>query len=91
MNKIKRFILYIILVMEVKVLNIKQITKDFVKQKLSESDKLSKIQINDYLDILSAINKEQFVYNIDTPNGEYLLYITSKPSHINFYKNNKNE
>lgn len=77
--------------MEVKVLNIKQITKDFVKKKLHSSKKLSKIEIDDYLDILSAINKEQYVYNIDTPNGEYLLYVTAKPSNIKFYKKDDKE
>lgn len=72
--------------MDVKILNIKQVTKEFVKKKLSEPEKLSRIEIDDYLDILSAINKEQYVYNIDTPNGEYLLYVTTRKSNINFYK-----
>ena len=73
--------------MDVKVLNINQITKDFVTEQLQNSDKLSKIEIDEYLDILSALNKKKHVYNIDTPQGEFILYITAKKSHIKF--NNK--
>ena len=72
--------------MEIKISNINQITKDTVRNKLSESNKLSKDEIDNYLDILSTINKKQFVYSISTQYGEYILYITAKPTNINFNK-----
>lgn len=72
--------------MEVKVLDIKQITRDFIKKQLHDSENLSKKEIDEYLDMLSAINKKQFVYNINTPQGDFILYITAKPSIINLKK-----
>lgn len=70
--------------MDVNILNIKPVTKKMVNKKLSEYNNLSKNEIDECLDILSAINKNQFVYIIDTPNGDFVLYITAKPCNVKF-------
>lgn len=44
-----------------------------VLDKLNNS--LSKEEIDEYLDIISAINEGQSVFNLITNKGEYLLYV----------------
>ena len=51
-----------------------QITKEMALKELSKSYRLSKEEIDEYLEIITAINDGQTVYNLITNNGEYLLY-----------------
>jgi hypothetical protein len=73
--------------MKMNVLYIEEITKDDAENELYSSNKLTSTQIDEYLDVLIALKDGQFVYNILTPKGYYLLYVTAKPSTIT--KNNK--
>jgi len=66
--------------MKVKVLDLSQITKEVVLEKLSESNTLDLDQIDEYLDILSAIKDGMIVYNISTTAGDYILFITASQS-----------
>jgi len=61
--------------MKVRILELSQITKEIVTSKLSEKN-LDLDMIDEYLDILSAINNNQSVYNISTTEGDYILIIT---------------
>lgn len=58
---------------EEEILSIKLLTKDMIINDLKLD--LSKKEIDEYLDILSAINDGQFVFNVITNNDEYLLII----------------
>lgn len=66
--------------MNIKILNLTQITKEIALSELESSEKLETAQIDEYLDILSAINRNQFVYNMSTSNGDFILYITARES-----------
>jgi len=57
-----------------RVLSSEEITKDIALKEIKNS-KLSKDEIDEYLDIINAINKGQFVYNVSTEEGDYLIYI----------------
>jgi len=69
--------------MKLNILDINEMTKDIVNTELYNSGNLTQSQIDEYLDILTALKNGQYVYNITTPNGQFLLYVTSKPSNIN--------
>ena len=68
------------IIMKVKVLDLSQITREVVLEKLSESNTLDLDQIDEYLDILSAIKDGMIVYNISTTGGDYILFITANQS-----------
>lgn len=57
------------------VLKSEEITKEMALKVLSKSCELSKEEIDEYLEIITAINEGQFVYNLTTTKGEYLLYV----------------
>lgn len=57
-----------------RVLSSEEITKDIALKEIKNS-KLSKDEIDEYLDIINAINKGQIVYNVSTEEGDYLIYI----------------
>lgn len=58
------------------IINTEEITKSIVVKELTESvNDLTKEEIDEYLDILCAINCGESVYNLITNKGEYLLYI----------------
>ena len=61
--------------MKTKILNSKEITKKIALNELSYASILHQDEINEYLDIISAINNDEIVYNITTNKGEYLLFI----------------
>lgn len=56
------------------ILGSEQITKDSILEQFKLPD-LSKDEIDEYLDIITAINNGQLVYNISTNNGDYLIFI----------------
>lgn len=60
--------------MDLKLYSSELITKDMVMKELSNSE-LTQDEINEYLDIISAINEGQQVFNISTNRGDYLFYI----------------
>jgi len=66
--------------MKVKILDLNQITKEIALDKLSESNTLNLDQIDEYLDILSALKDGMIVYNISTTAGDYILFITANQS-----------
>jgi len=55
------------------IIKSEKITKDMALYELSNND-LSKDEIDEYLEIITAINEGLYVYNLTTTNGEYLLY-----------------
>lgn len=57
------------------ILNSEKITKEMAIQELYVSKKLSQSEIDEFLDIISAINSGQSVYNVTTDNGNYLFFI----------------
>ena len=57
------------------VLKSEEITKEMALKELSKSCELSKEEIDEYLEIITAINEGQVVYNLTTTKGEYLLYV----------------
>ena len=57
------------------IIKSEEITKEMALQELSKCSQLSKDEIDKYLEIISAINEGQFVYNLTTTKGEYLLYV----------------
>jgi hypothetical protein len=61
--------------MKMKILSSEKITKKIVYKELSCSTILTKEETNEYLDIISAINNGESVYNLITNKGEYLFYI----------------
>ena len=61
--------------MKTEILNSELITKEMVVNELTFSGDLSKEEIDEYLDILCAMNCGDSVYNLTTNKGEYLLYI----------------
>lgn len=66
--------------MKVKILDLNQITKEIALDKLSQSNTLDLDQIDEYLDILSALKDGMIVYNISTTDGDYILFITASES-----------
>ncbi len=60
--------------MKPEILGFEKISKYIAIKELCTC-KLSKEEVDEYLDIISAINGGQTVYNLITNNGEYLLYI----------------
>jgi hypothetical protein len=60
--------------MKTEILNSERITKEIVLTELN-NENLSKEEIDEYLDIISAINEGQFVYSITTNIGEYLFFV----------------
>jgi len=62
--------------MKTEIINSEQITKEIVIEELTYSVcDLTKEEVDEYLDILCAINMGDSVYNLTTNKGEYLLYI----------------
>lgn len=61
--------------MKTEILSSEEITKDMALKELSKSNLLSKEEINEYLEIIIAINDNQQVFNITTNKGEYLMFI----------------
>jgi len=66
--------------MKVKINDLNQITKEIALDKLSESNTLDLDQIDEYLDILSALKDGMIVFNISTTAGDYILFITANQS-----------
>jgi hypothetical protein len=60
--------------LKTEILKSEEITKDMAINELS-TYVLNQSEINEYLDIISAINKGEKVFNLTTNKGEYLLYI----------------
>jgi len=60
--------------MKTEILNSQEITKDIALTELSNIN-LSKDEVDEYLDIITAINDNQKVFNVTTNKGKYLLYI----------------
>lgn len=56
-----------------KILSIEEITKEMALIEISASD-LSHEEIDEYLEIIFALNHGQQVYNLTTNKGDYLLY-----------------
>ena len=56
------------------ILNSEKITKEMAMYDLSTL-KLSHDETDEYLDIISAINDGQTVYNVTTDNGNYLFFV----------------
>jgi len=56
------------------VLSSVEITKDIALNELTNSA-LSKEETDEYLEILAAINEDHRVFSIETPEGEYLIYV----------------
>jgi hypothetical protein len=56
------------------ILNSEKITKEMAIHELYVSN-LSQNETDEFLDIISAINDGQSVYNIITDNGNYLFFI----------------
>ncbi len=61
--------------MKTEILNSEEITKENAIFELSQSEFLSKDEIDEYLEIITAINDGQKVYNLITNKGEYLLFV----------------
>lgn len=59
--------------MKTEILYSEEITKEIALEILS-SGELSKEEINEYLDVIVAINRGENVFNLITNKGEYLLY-----------------
>lgn len=62
--------------MKTEILNSERITKEAVLKELN-NENLSKEEVDEYLDIISAINEGQFVYIVTTNIGEYLFFVNS--------------
>lgn len=60
--------------MKTEVLKSELIIKDTILNKL-DNKLLSQDEIDECLDIISAINDEQEVFNLTTNTGEFLLYV----------------
>ena len=60
--------------MDTEIINSEKITKEQVLNELN-SENLSKEEINERLDIISAINDGHFVYSVITNIGEYLFFV----------------
>ena len=63
--------------MKTEILNSEEITKEIALNELYNTN-LSKEEVNEYLDILTALNSGMLVYNILTNKGEYLLFVEGK-------------
>lgn len=61
--------------MKTEILSSEEITKDMALKELSYASILTQEEVDEYLDIISAINDGQSVYNLVTNKGEYLLYV----------------
>lgn len=61
--------------MKTEIIGSEEITKDMALRELSKSKLLSKDEINEYLEIIIAINDNQQVFNITTNTGEYLMFV----------------
>lgn len=61
--------------METEILKSEEITKEIAVKELSMAYALNQAEINEYLDIISAINNGEKVFNLTTNKGEYLLYV----------------
>ena len=60
--------------MKTKIIKTEKITKEMALKELSNSCRLSKEEIDEYLEIITAINEGHIVYSITTNKGEYLMY-----------------
>ena len=69
--------------MKTEIITSEQITKELVVKELTHSVvNLTRDEINEYLDILTAINNDEVVFSIKTNKGEYLLYIKKETEKI---------
>jgi len=57
------------------IISSEPIIREVVIQELTHCACLTKDEINEYLDILSALDNGELVYNLTTNKGEYLLYV----------------
>lgn len=60
---------------EIEIIESEEITKDMALNELSNSNLLSQDEIDEYLEIIIAINDNQQVFSIETNNGKYLMFI----------------
>ena len=60
---------------ELTILCSEEITKDVAVRELSYSCNLSQDEVDEYLEIIIAINDNQQVFNISTNKGDFLMYI----------------
>lgn len=60
--------------MKTEIIKSEEITKEMALKELRTPD-LSKDEIDEYLEIITALNEGQFVYNLTTTKGEYLLFV----------------
>lgn len=61
--------------MKTEIFSSEEITKEMALKELECACTLTQEEIDEYLDIISAINEGQSVYNLVTNRGEYLLYV----------------
>lgn len=61
--------------METEILRSEEITKEMALTELSFATILTHAEIDEYLDILSAISNGESVFNLTTNKGEYLLFV----------------
>jgi hypothetical protein len=61
--------------MSTEILKSEEITKEMAINELSFASILTEAEVNEYLDILSAINNGESVFNLTTNKGEYLLFV----------------
>ena len=76
--------------MKTEILCFEEITKDVAVSALSYITLLTQEEINEYLDIISAINNGSYVFNIMTNKGEYLFFIKNKIKNTKKKRNIKN-
>lgn len=60
---------------ELEILGAEEITKEIAVKELSNPTNLSQDEIDEYLEIIIAINDNNQVFNILTNKGEFLMYI----------------
>jgi hypothetical protein len=61
--------------MKTEIIRSEKITKEMAIKELNFADHLTQEEVNEYLDIISAINSGGTVFCLTTNIGEYLLYI----------------
>jgi hypothetical protein len=62
--------------MKTEIIDSQEITREMIIYELTYPlSNLSNEEVDEYLDILSAIDNGESVYNLVTNNGEYLLFV----------------
>lgn len=67
--------------MKTEIISAEEITKEFALSEL-QSGELDREGVDEYLDIIAAINKGQRVLVIVTNKDEYLMYIDKEPDEL---------